>query len=168
VKPVPESVQGTYYRQAVELAFCQPNVRGFFIFHTIDEVDLNRWQSGLFYVDQEPKSDLPAVRSAMKEARRGVVTRCPSLALRPRVSIAVRVAGGVQARLRCDIDCTYNLTVRSAKRTLARRKGRAIGGVTRRVSLGSLASGRYTLTGSITAPVNPGPPRSLSRRFAVP
>jgi hypothetical protein len=41
VKPVPEAVQGAYYRQAVELAFCQPNVRGLFLFHAIDERDLN-------------------------------------------------------------------------------------------------------------------------------
>ncbi len=168
VKPVPEAVQGQYYRQAIELAFCQPNVRGFFIFHTVDEGDLNRWQSGLFYVDQQPKSDLPAVRMAMKEARRGVVTRCPSLALRPRVSLAVRVTERVRADLRCDIDCAYSLTVRAGKRTFARRHGRAIGAVTRRLALGSLPSGKYVLAGSVTAPVNPGRPRSISRRFTVP
>src|SRR5262249_14111029 len=111
VKPVTEAVQGAYYRQAIALAFCQSNVRGFFIFHTIDESDLNRWQSGLFYADQQPKSDLPAVRAAIKQAHRGVVTRCPSLTLRPRASLAVRVATRVRADLRCDIDCTYALTV---------------------------------------------------------
>lgn len=168
VKPVPEPVQGTYYRQAIELAFCQPNVRGFFIFHTIDEGDLNRWQSGLFYVDQEPKSDLPAVRTAMKEARRGVVTGCPSLALRPHASVAVHVTDRARADLRCDIDCRYSLTVRAGRRTFARRHGRAIGGVTRRVMLGSLPSGQYVLAGSVTAPLNPGPPRRVARRFAVP
>ena len=169
VRPVPESVQGDYYRQAIELAFCQPNVRGFFIFHTIDEGDLNRWQSGLFYVDGKPKSDLPAVRTAVREAHRGVVTRCPSLALTPRASLGVvKVAARVRADLRCDIDCSYALTVRAAGRTIRRRHGLAIGGIQRRVLLGALPPGRYTVGVSLTAPVNPGPPRSVSRRFTVP
>jgi hypothetical protein len=168
VKPVPESVQGDYYRQAIELAFCQPTVRGFFIFHTIDEGDLNRWQSGLFYVDQKPKSDLPVVRTAIREAYRGVVTRCPSLALRPRASFAVNVARRVRADLRCDIDCTYALAVRTAGRTVRRQHGLAIGRIKRSVLLGALRPGRYTIAVSLTAPVNPGPPRSLSRRFTVP
>jgi hypothetical protein len=168
VKPVTESVQGAYYRQAIELAFCQPNVRGFFIFHTIDEGDLNRWQSGLFYVDQQPKSDLPAVRTAVKQAHRGVVTRCPSLTLRPRASLAVKVAPRVRADLRCDIDCSYALTVRSRGRTIRRRSGLAIGGIRRPVQLGALRPGRYTIGVSLIAPVNPGPPRSFSRRFTVP
>jgi hypothetical protein len=168
VKPVSEPVQGEYYRQAIELAFCQPNVRGFFIFHTIDEGDLNRWQSGLFYVDQKPKSDLPAVRTAVKQTHRGVVTRCPSLTLRPRASLAVRVAARVRADLKCDIDCGYALTIRAAGRTIFRRRGLAIGGVKRSVQLGALRRGRYTINVSLVAPVNPGPPRSLNRRFTVP
>jgi hypothetical protein len=168
VKPVSESVQGEYYRQAIELAFCQANVRGFFIFHTIDEGDLNRWQSGLFYVDQRPKSDLPAVRTAVKQAHRGVVTRCPALTLRPRASLAVNVAPRVRADLRCDIDCTYALTVRTAGRTIRRRHGLAIGGTRRPVQLGALRPGRYTIGVSLIAPVNPGPARSFSRRFTVP
>jgi hypothetical protein len=169
VKPVSESVQGDYYRQAIELAFCQPNVRGFFIFHTIDESDLNRWQSGLFYVDGKPKSDLPFVRTAVKEAHRGVVTRCQSLALTPRASLGVvKVAARVRADLRCDIDCTYALTVRAAGRTVRQRRGVAIGGTARRVALGSLRPGRYTIGVSLTAPVNPGRTRSLTRRFTVP
>jgi hypothetical protein len=169
VKPVTESVQGDYYRQAIELAFCQPNVRGFFIFHTIDEGDLNRWQSGLFYVDQKPKSDLPVVRTAIKEARRGVVTRCPALALTPRASLGVvKVAARVRADLRCDIDCTYALTVRAGGRTVRQRRGVAIGGTARRVALGSLRPGRYTIGVSLTAPLNPGRTRLLSRRFTVP
>ena len=168
VKPVQESLQGEYYRQAIELAFCQPNVRGFFIFHTVDEGDLNRWQSGLFYVDQQPKSDLQAVRTAMQEARRGIVTRCPSLALRPKASLAVRIGAGVRADLRCDIDCTYQLAVRKGAHAVLRRKGRAVGRVLRRVSLGSLRPGRYALVGTLVAPVNPGPLRSVTRHFTVP
>ena len=116
MKPVPEAVQGLYYRQAVELAFCQPNVRGLFLFHAIDERDLNRWQSGLFYVDRSAKSDLRPVRTAISQAHRGVITHCPGLALRPRGSLVVAVRPLPQATLLCDIDCTYVVTVRRGSR----------------------------------------------------
>src|SRR4029079_9322703 len=32
--------QGVFYRRALQLAYCQPNVRGLFVFHTFDEPDL--------------------------------------------------------------------------------------------------------------------------------
>ena len=38
------------------------NVEGLMLFHTVDEPDLNRWQSGLFYADSTPKGSLPTVR----------------------------------------------------------------------------------------------------------
>src|SRR5439155_1417718 len=41
-KPVPEETQAAYYREAVQLAFCQPNVRGLFLFHTADEAGAAR------------------------------------------------------------------------------------------------------------------------------
>jgi hypothetical protein len=157
VKPVPETVQGKYYRQAIELAFCQPNVRGLFLFHAIDERDLNRWQSGLFYVDQSAKSDLRAVRAAISEAHRGVVTHCPGLALRPRGSLAVSVLPFPQVTLSCDIDCTYIVTVRRGRRVTHRSHGLGVGGRPKRIRLGPLRSGSgYTVSASLSAPVNPG------------
>ena len=36
-KPVDEITQGAYYAKALQLAFCQPNVTGIFVFHTQDE-----------------------------------------------------------------------------------------------------------------------------------
>jgi hypothetical protein len=157
VKPVPEPVQGAYYRQAVELAFCQPNVRGLFLFHAIDERDLNRWQSGLFYVDRSAKSDLRPVRTAISQAHRGVVAHCPGLALRPRGSLVVAVRPLPEATLLCNIDCTYVVTVRRGSRVAARSRGRAVGGLAKRIRLGLLHSGlHYTVTASLSAPVNPG------------
>ena len=57
-KPVDEATQATYYRQAIQLAFCQPNVRGIFLFHAFDETSLPAWQSGLYYADGTPKTSL--------------------------------------------------------------------------------------------------------------
>jgi len=72
-KPVSESVQASYYREALEMAACQPNVRGFLIFHVTDETDYNRWQSGVYYADGTPKSSRPWVKQAMSEIRSGAV-----------------------------------------------------------------------------------------------
>ena len=80
-KPVTEATQAAYYRQAVQLAFCQPNVRGLFLFHTVDETDLAGWQSGLYYADDTPKSSLPRCELALDESRRGVVAHCDGLEL---------------------------------------------------------------------------------------
>jgi hypothetical protein len=68
---VDETTQADYYREAFALASCQEGVTGFLIFHLLDEPDLNRWQSGVYYADVEPKSSLGEVRKAAEEAREG-------------------------------------------------------------------------------------------------
>jgi hypothetical protein len=66
---VPESVQSAYYRQAILMAACQPTVEGLLIFHVSDEADLDRWQSGVYYADDTPKSTRAAVKRAIADAR---------------------------------------------------------------------------------------------------
>jgi hypothetical protein len=73
---VPEATQGSYYRRAIALAYCQRTVVGLLFFHVSDEHDLTRWQSGLFYADDTPKSDLALVKSAADAAQAGTLT-CP-------------------------------------------------------------------------------------------
>jgi hypothetical protein len=73
---VPEETQAEYYAQAFELAACQETVTGFLVFHLSDEPDLNRWQSGMYYYDLEPKSSLEPIREAAEEAREGKAD-CP-------------------------------------------------------------------------------------------
>ena len=65
--------QAAYYRRALELAYCQPTVRGLFIFHTFDEPDLGGWQSGLYFADRTPKPSLPAFTRAVADLRKGRV-----------------------------------------------------------------------------------------------
>jgi hypothetical protein len=74
---VDEATQADYYRQALKLAYCQPNVTGILFFHTRDEADLNRWQSGLYYADGKPKSSLGPVKDASLKARKGKLGSCP-------------------------------------------------------------------------------------------
>jgi hypothetical protein len=73
---VSEAVQAQYYRQALALAYCQPRVSAFLIFHVMDERDLGRWQSGVYYADETPKTSLPAVRKAVTDVADGQIARC--------------------------------------------------------------------------------------------
>jgi hypothetical protein len=155
-KPVPEATQAAYYRQAVQLAFCQPNVRGLFLFHVLDEAALPAWQSGLYYADGSPKTGLPAVRAAMEESRRGVVAQCPGMQLDVR---AKATQLGAALALTCDLDCSYVAQLyRLPGRLLATRRGRAIGGraTTLRLRVPA-AQARYRLRVSAVATVNSGP-----------
>jgi hypothetical protein len=68
--------QAAYYRQALALAYCQPTVRGIFVFHTFDEQDLAGWQSGLYFADRTPKPSLPAFKRAVADLRNGRLTEC--------------------------------------------------------------------------------------------
>jgi hypothetical protein len=76
IDAVDTATQARYYREALKLAACQPNVKGLFILHTFDEQDLAGWQSGLYYADQQPKGSLNEFTDAAKAARDGTLTRC--------------------------------------------------------------------------------------------
>jgi hypothetical protein len=80
---VSETTQGAYYKKAIQLAYCQPTVVGLLFFHVSDEPDLGRWQSGLFYADDTPKSDLAIVKTAAQAAQAGTLA-CPKPKAKPR------------------------------------------------------------------------------------
>jgi hypothetical protein len=69
-------LQAAYYRSALALAYCQPTVRGIFIFHTFDEADFAGWQSGLYFADGTPKPSLPAFKRAVADLRNGKLVSC--------------------------------------------------------------------------------------------
>jgi hypothetical protein len=162
-KPVPEATQAAYYEQAIQLAFCQPNVQGLFLFHSVDETALAGWQSGLYYADDTPKTSLAAVRTAMNESRRGVVAHCDGLFLTVKPKLAQSVAGKIA--LTCDLDCSYVAQLyRLPGRLLATKHGTAIGGRVTTLALHvPTAKGRYRVRLSAIAPVNPGPAATVLR-----
>jgi hypothetical protein len=159
-KPVDEATQAAYYLQAVQLAFCQPNVRGLFLFHAFDERDMTGWQSGLYYADDTPKTSLDAVRLAFEESRRGVVAHCGSLPLtiHPKVT-----PHGAVLTLTCDLDCSYVAELyRLPGRLLVTKRGRAVGGRPTTLPLRiPKTKGSYRLRLSAVAAVNPGPAVTL-------
>jgi hypothetical protein len=64
-RPVMERTQAAYYSEALALAACQPTVTALLIFHVADEPNLDRWQSGLYYADDTPKTSLSIVHHAI-------------------------------------------------------------------------------------------------------
>jgi hypothetical protein len=73
---VSAATQAAYYREALALAYCQPTVKGLFVFHTFDEPAMDGWQSGLYYADRTPKPSLRGFRRAVTALRDGRLTSC--------------------------------------------------------------------------------------------
>ena len=166
-RPVSEATQAAYYRRALQLAFCQPNVTGLLLFHSHDETALSAWQSGLYYADGSPKSSLAPVRDALEATRGGSIERCPGLALtlRPKVTFSART---LSIALRCDLDCLYRarLVKLPAGSTTAARSGRGKVGAPVAIRLArAVRPGLYRLAVTVTHPVNRGAP--VSRESAV-
>jgi hypothetical protein len=171
IKPVPESTQSAYYKQAIAISFCQPNVMGLFIFHAFDEPALDRFQSGIYYADNTPKSSLAALRDAVRQSRGGVIARCAGLKLTPQAKIGyprIRSVGAGTAAIAvtCDIDCNVYARLERLPRhstTLAMRVTALAGERTLvRFPRRRLAPGQFRFTVRLTAPVNVGPPLAVA------
>jgi hypothetical protein len=167
-KPVPEATQADYYRQALQLAFCQPTVEAMLIFLSRDERARPTWQSGVYYVDGTAKTSLASVTAALDRAAGGSIARCGGykLVVQPTfLRFSGRAAarqGTFDARFRCSLDCVYRVRVENAAtgRTKLSRRGRAPVGELVEVKLGPrrLAAGTYRYTLQLQHPVNPAPP----------
>jgi hypothetical protein len=175
-KPVSEATQAAYYKQAIALSFCQPNVMGIFLFHSFDESALDRFQSGLYYADGTPKSSLATVRAATRDASGGVIAHCEGLELTPKARVAYprirSLATGTGAiAVNCDIDCNVYARLEKLPRhstTLVSRltalaKARTLVPFPRI----HLAPGQYRFTLRLTAPVNRGEPLTLASKTLI-
>jgi hypothetical protein len=160
IHPVDEQTQAAYYRQALQLAFCQPTVRGISLFHAFDEKERPGWQSGVYYVNEQPKASLAPTKAAIQQVARGVIAQCPGLHLRPRVGVT---GSRFSPILRCDLDCGYSARLVRLPATIVRTaSGTAIGGraKTIRFSSAHLRAGRYQVRLLARATVNPAPQQS--------
>jgi len=178
-KPVPPTVQGERYKEALGLAFCQPTVKAMFLYHAFDEVGRGQWQSGLYYVDHTAKASLSIVRQAFQQVKRGVIARCPGMRLAVKAKVSFQVprqaasagkrGAAIQFHVSCNLDCRYTsgvIDLSSGKSVLA-SLGQAIGGKTKAVRLPAraLPRGRYRVVVSLVAAVNPG---RASRKAGLP
>jgi hypothetical protein len=66
-------------------------VSAILIFHVSDEAQLDRWQSGLYYADDTPKTSLSVVEHAIASLRSGGVGPCTTAGAR---AFAARSSGG--------------------------------------------------------------------------
>jgi hypothetical protein len=180
IHPVDEATQASYYVQALQLAFCQPNVEGFLVFSLRDEVNRAGWQSGVYYVDGTPKSSLPVVAAAANDVRRNVLATCPGLQVTPMLRLSWFPAGRPTAgpstfpvAVTCDVDCVYVLRLEKlpTHSTTLERRGRATGRVGKRIEFrrARLAPGTYRFTIWAQATRNVGPPATAqSPPFSLP
>jgi hypothetical protein len=71
VETIPPDQQATQFELAVELAYCQPYVQGYFNFLMWDEARLEGWQSGPFWADQTPKGSYDSFKETIANVRSG-------------------------------------------------------------------------------------------------
>ena len=163
-RPVDERTQAAFYRRALEIAFCQPNVAGMLFLHARDEPARTGWQSGVYYADGSQKTSLEPVRVALGASRGGSIASCPGLALdvKPKTVAFGLTARALSVRLRCELDCAYRarLVKLPGGSTTSSTGGRSPAGVLTRVVLPNrrVAAGRYRIAVTINHPVNPGVP----------
>jgi len=166
-KPVSESTQAAYYRQALALAFCQPTVEGMLLFLSNDERGRANWQSGIRYVDGTPKSSRPSVTRSLDRTTGGSITRCPGVELPVHptyLRFGTRSAakrGVFRTSFRCDLDCRYWVRLENGVTHATKLGAKGLAGVGElvQVDLGKrrLRPGRYRFTISLIHPVNPAP-----------
>jgi hypothetical protein len=72
-QPVSEDQQAAQLTAAVQLAYCQPFVGGFFNFELRDDATLDGWQSGLVRPDWSPKPAFSAYAQALQAAAAGSI-----------------------------------------------------------------------------------------------
>lgn len=156
-QPVDEATQAAYYRQAIQLAFCYPTVRGLFLFHAIDEKSLAGWQSGVYYPDETPKTSLPGVELAIQQQVGGDVATCPGLELTPKVAVTQR---GAVLTLRSNLDTAYVAQLyRVPGKLLVSKRGHAVAGQPTTLPLRvPVRPGSYRLRLLATAVANAGRP----------
>jgi hypothetical protein len=164
-KPVSEETQAQDYRQAMSMAFCQPNVLGLLLFHAQDEASLAAWQSGVYYVDGSQKTSLGPVREAADEVRRGVIAACPSLMVTPKLTLkaAAPTASATRVTLTCDVDCRYTVTLDGTHRVT----GTAVGGTPKTLAFytGKRTRGRHGAVAKAAAAKNAGPAGTAKLTF---
>jgi hypothetical protein len=150
---ITESRQALYYRQAIALAECQPNVAGLLIFHVVDEHDANAWQSGVYYADGTPKTSMDGVRLAALGAQAGTFAPCATTKQANSLTGVVFHApptspGPLQIDLSCDTACTYRASVIDLQdgSVVAKQEGDANGEQTVSIPADGLAPGTYQYT----------------------
>jgi hypothetical protein len=147
---ITEPRQALYYRQAIALAQCQPNVAGLLIFHVVDERDANAWQSGVYYPDGTAKTSMDGVRLAALGARDGTFAQCAAPKRASDLEGVVfheppAAPGPLQVGFTCSATCTYRVQVIDLAdgKVAASLEGTGVGDQTVPIPTESLQPGSY-------------------------
>jgi len=148
---IPEALQAKYYRQAFALAACQPTVAGLLVFHVSDERDARRWQSGLYYSNNTPKSSLAPVRAAALAAQNGTLAHCGKAKTTSNLGPVVfhqpstTAPAALAVDLSCALVCSYEAQVIDAQTgtVVAERTGKTIGDQTVTIPTDDVLPGSY-------------------------
>lgn len=168
VKPVDEATQAQYYEQALQFAFCQPNVIGLLLFHFTDEAPRAAWQSGVYYLDGTPKTSLPRVKAAADRSRRGVIATCDGLQLTPKLALVTKLKQRkATVTLTSTLDARYVVTLQRIGAPSARPAVGTVLGRVPKLLRYTLRPGRYRWTATATAVQNTGLPATVTSRSVV-
>src|SRR5207244_4694749 len=67
VVTIDEGTQAQYYSDIVHFVSCDPDVRSLSFFHLVDEVDFDRWQSGLIRLDTWKRHSYVSVHNGLAQ-----------------------------------------------------------------------------------------------------
>ena len=170
-RPVDAATQARFYREAIEMTFCQPTVTGIFLFHLEDEKARAAWQSGLYDVAGRPRPAVETVRAAASAVRRGVAARC-NLQLTPRVALRrLPDPTAVALRFSSNLDASYRVRLLRENGTVAgSTSGRIVGGTQKVVRLRrpSVRAGLFRWEVTARSVANPAPAKPvLSNPFRL-
>ena len=170
-RPVDAATQARFYREAIEMTFCQPTVTGIFLFHLEDEKARAAWQSGLYDVAGRPRPAVETVRAAASAVRRGVAARC-NLQLTPRVALRrLPDPTAVALRFSSNLDASYRARLLRENGTVAgSTSGRIVGGTQKvvRVRRPSVRAGLFRWEVTARSVANPAPAKPvLSNPFRL-
>jgi hypothetical protein len=170
---ISEARQAAYYKQAFALAACQPTVAGLLIFHVADERDARGWQSGVYYGNFTPKSNLPVVRRAALAAQAGTLADCTQDKTIADVDGIVfhetspTDPSTLAVDFSCALPCSYQLRLIDATSSdvVAATEGKAVGDSIATFATAGLASGTYQYVLRI---FKSGKPGTAEMRFSRP
>ena len=141
-------------------------------FHAIDEGNLDRWQSGIYFVDGSAKSSLAAVEDATRDTRGGVIAKCQGLSLTPKGKVVYPKSPTVKTvplKVRLTVTSTAPTECGSSATRAARRRCRPAAKLRPETRPSSRLPPRRVAAGAIgspypDAPLNTGPPNQLASK----
>ena len=171
VRTVTEVRQAAMYGSTIRTVACDPSVTGFYLFHLLDEHDLDRFQSGLLRADWTKRPSYATVKQALAETKGrctgpmriwghatsviGADVTFGEDGLTVRAGEDFTVSGGLVRASLSEAEILDALSRRRAARTVGPRVVRAYHDAAVRLPIASLGPGTYVQAAVLRAVMNP-------------